>query len=190
MVKLDQPVLLGDVDIEEAWQLYERRFAPLRAAALQRHLMYREEFHYLCRDPNVEKWRAFDDHGRLVGLATYTNVLTAMPLISPEYFAARWPQQYAAGRIWYCGFVAVADDAPRATFLKLIERMFQQGLGDDGRGVISLDYCTANDTLAEAVAKTLTKFAERAGFTSFEARLRDRQGYWTYGPAPLEVATR
>lgn len=185
MLKIDQPITLGTDEIDTAWRLYSKRFEPLAAQALQRHVMYQHEFHYLCQDTSVQKWRAFDETDELRAFATFTNILTAMPLISPQYFAARWPKQYAENRIWYCGFVCVADNAPMRTFLMLIQRMFRQGLGTDGQGVIALDYCTANSPLADAVRRQLTNFAIESGFESFEAAERDRQGYWTYGPAPV-----
>lgn len=184
-MKIDISNTLAGGEVATAFAFYEERFANLRVAALQRHLMTMPEFHYMCSDSAVEKWRVFNDTGDLIALATYTNILTSMPLIEPAYFEHRWPAQFVDGRIWYCGFVAVAATAPNATFRHLIHRMFEQGLGKDGRGIISLDYCTANDKLAEAVRRTLTGFAIGAGFADdFAAVAADRQTYWTYGPAP------
>lgn len=183
-LKTDVSTVLAGDEVSSAFAFYEERFAGLRTAALQRHLMTMPEFHFVCTDSGVEKWRVFTETGDLVALATYTNILTSMPLIEPAYFEVRWPELYAEGRIWYCGFVAVAADAPAATFLRLIYRMFTQALGKDGRGVISLDYCTANNRLAGKVSQTLSGFAGNAHFNNFVAVAADQQTYWTYGPAP------
>ena len=39
--------------------------------------------------------------------------LRSMPLVSPEYFARRWPERYAAGLIFYIGFLGGAPGQPR-----------------------------------------------------------------------------
>ncbi|MET7394232.1 hypothetical protein ABZS66_12130 [Dactylosporangium sp. NPDC005572] len=169
--------LLSGEEAETAWALYEQRFAALNTRAVQRHLMTRAEFHYVCQDGNVEKWRVFDDHDQLVGLATYTNVLESMPLVSPAYFAARYPEQYAAGQVWYCGFVCIANEADSTTFLELITRMYRQAAAHGG--VISLDFCRCNDDLARLVKVALTRLAGGPD-SGFEAVRADTQTYWVY----------
>ena len=106
-MKIDVRTDLVDEQLEQAWQLYGVAFSHLNALTVQRHLMYRSEFDDVMTDRRIEKWLAYSDDGVLLGLATYTNQLSAWPLISPEYFARRWPAHYADSRIWYCGFVAV-----------------------------------------------------------------------------------
>ena len=91
----------------EAWRLYTEVFDDLRFRAVQRQVMYRPEFDSVMTDRRVSKCLAQDDGGGLRGLSTFTNDLAAVPLISPEYFERRWPDRFAARRIWYCGFVAV-----------------------------------------------------------------------------------
>ncbi|MFB9178578.1 hypothetical protein ACFFX1_10600 [Dactylosporangium sucinum] len=169
-------LLAGD-EAGTAWQLYEQQFTVLNAHAVQRHLMKEAEFYYVCQDGNVEKWRLFDDHDQLVGLATYTNVLESMPLISPEYFAARYPEQYAAGQVWYCGFVCIANGADSTTFLELITRMYRQAAARGG--VISLDFCGFNNDLAQLVKVALTRLAGGPD-SGFQAVRADIQTYWVY----------
>lgn len=91
----------------EVWDLYYTTFHELNAFAVQRHLMFRSEFDEVMLDTRVQKYLCLADDGSVCGLSTYTNMLDAMPLISPAYFERRWPELFAQNRIWYCGFVAV-----------------------------------------------------------------------------------
>lgn len=132
---------LVDPDLHRRlWALYYEAFEPLDAYAVQRHLMFPHEFDTVMGDPRVDKWVAFDGD-RPVALAVYTNDLAAWPAVSPAYFERRWPGQFAARKIWYCGFVAVPGHQP-GVFTDLITAMYrhveQQG------GVIALDICRYN----------------------------------------------
>lgn len=193
-MKIDVSNVLGNGEINAAYDFYAERFAGLRTRAIQRHLMTLPELHAVCTDTAVEKWRVFTDTGDLVGFATYSNILTSMPLIEPAFFQARWPREYAAKAIWYCGFVCVADTAPQGAFVELITRMYHQAA--EHGGVISLDYCAANDRLARAVRLALHRVAtERVTVpdglsqTAFQATPVDTQTYWTYETAaPVQPA--
>ena len=173
-------LVVGDHRVE-AWRLYTDLFTELNRRTVQRHLMSHDEFADVCQDSRIEKWRVLHDD-RLVGLATYTNRLESMPLISPAYFAHRWPEHHATGRIWYCGFVGIAEHAPQGTFLQLIGRMYQQ-VADCG-GVISLDYCAVNARLARAVERGLTSISGK----KVRAGIADTQSYWVYETDPDRTA--
>ena len=82
---------------EQAWKLYREAFDPLRHTAVQRHVMYDDEFDAVMADARVDKYLIYDDEGTLQGLGTITNMIESMPLVSPEYFATRWPERFAAG---------------------------------------------------------------------------------------------
>lgn len=171
---------------ESAWQLYERQFRELDGIALQRHLMTKPEFANVGRLSAVQKWLVYDPEGTLVGLATYTNNLPAMPLISPAYFARRWPAQFEQETIWYCGFVCV-DSSDTSVFPALIRAMYDQAAAVEG--VIALDYCSQRGRLASVVDRLLSSHAKQrdadnpdvdtpgAGYRGYAA---DRQTYWVY----------
>ncbi len=156
-MKIDVLDAVRDASADEAWKLYRAAFADLEALAVQRHLMYRSEFDEVMADERVQKYLALDNDGTLLGLATYTNQLDAMPLISPAYFQRRWPEHYAAGRIWYCGFVAVAPTAQGSgVFAELVKAMYRVAEAQDG--VIGLDICRYNNEvhhLARAIRMLL-----------------------------------
>ena len=66
-----QAVVDGD-QREEAWKLYLQSFDELRYLAVQRHVMYGEEFDAVMADPLVDKFLVWGDDGSLQGLSTMT----------------------------------------------------------------------------------------------------------------------
>ncbi|GAA5190880.1 hypothetical protein GCM10023322_47060 [Rugosimonospora acidiphila] len=170
--------IVGEMDdtlIEDAWSLYHKAFRELNALAVQRHLMYRDEFDAVMVDPRVQKYLCLDDAGALCGLATYTNDLHAVPLISPEYFERRWPRYYAEGRIWYVGFVAVETGAPITTFHELIAAMHETSTRDS---ITALDVCTRTDEIRHLPRSVRVLLHRLAGNVRMQ-RL-DEQSYWMY----------
>ena len=164
---------------DEMWRLYTDAFEELRCTAVQRHVMDRADFDGLMRDRRVVKYRAVDPagDGGACALATLTNDLDAVPLVSPEYFQRRWPAHFAEGRIWYVGFVAihprhrgtgVFDDVVLAMCRVVSAR----------RGVAVLDVCRRNEeiyALPQAIHRLL---AHRSGAVATERE--DTQSYWSY----------
>lgn len=161
--------------IEDAWSLYYEAFRELNAFAVQRHLMYRDEFDDVMRDKRVQKYLCLDDGGALCGMSTYTNHLDAVPLISPQYFERRWPQHYAERRIWYVGFVAVQDGAPVTTFPGLIAAMHETSTRD---AITALDVCARTDA-ARHLPRSVRVLLHRLSGNVRMERL-DEQSYWLY----------
>lgn len=170
--------VIGKLDMhlaDRCWRLYYDAFVELNAYAVQRHLMTVREFDEVMTDPTVAKYLARDDAGTLAGLATYTNELHAMPLISPAYFERRWPKLYTEGKIWYCGFVAVAPGSGDA-FGALVEAMARVAI-DDG-GIIALDMCRFNDE-GRRLSRVIPLMLHRIAGEVRTERMDD-QSYWLY----------
>lgn len=135
-----------------AWQSYRTAFEPINALAAQRHLMTYNEFETVMTDARVRKhFATVGGHlvadgtvigGQVVGMSVITNDLWAWPLISPAYFARRWPTHYRQNRIFYVGFVLALPNAPITTFRDLIADMAQPVFACQGIAV--MDFCTAN----------------------------------------------
>jgi hypothetical protein len=137
-----QAAVDGDL-LEDAWKLYLQSFDALRHLAVQRHVMYADEFDAVMADPRVEKFLAYTEDGTLAGVATLTADLLAVPLVSPEYFAHRWPDRYREGRIYYIGFLAVHPDSHGSgIFAEMVKAMTREVALADGLAVI--DLCTYN----------------------------------------------
>ncbi|MFV2012729.1 GNAT family N-acetyltransferase [Micromonospora sp. LOL_027] len=167
---------------EPTWQLYTTAFDELRVTAVQRHVMYRVEFDQVLSDTRVLKYLGRDDRSPdlLTALATFTNELESMPLISPDYFAHRWPDLYAQRRIWYIGFFAVHPQyRGSGIFESVIADMWQRV--QDSDGVAALDICRRNDQigLGRAIHQTLGTLTEGARATRL-----DEQTFWLYELPP------
>lgn len=179
-MKIDVLEILGGDLLEEAWELYHQAFRDLNALTVQRHLMYRGEFDEIAADLRIQKWLVLDDDGNLIGLATYTNELDAWPLISPAYFQRRWPVQYEAGQIWYCGFVAVPQHQ-RGVFIEMIAAMYR--VAEVGGGVISLDMCRHNIE-AYRLDRAVQLWLTRVSGGKVHAEAADAQTFMIYETAP------
>jgi len=174
-LKIDAVSWVREARLEEAWALYVEAFAPLNAMTVQRHLMRRLEFDDVMIDHRVVKYVAYDGD-QMVALSTFTNHLDAMPLISPEYFARRWPALYADGKVWYCGFVATNSTHPGA-FRALVTAMYRAA--EEVGGMIGLDVCQYNEDghrLPEIVERLLYRISDG----KVQVERADTQSYWIY----------
>jgi hypothetical protein len=161
--------------LDEAWTLYHDAFEELNANAVQRHLMYRGEFDDVMHDRRVQKYLCLAADDELTGLATYTNHLDAVPLISPQYFARHWPRHYAERRIWYIGFIAVGPTGRASALAEMVERMYTAVAED---GIVGLDVCNYNGE-GRHMARSIAAFMRRL---SSDVRIEraDEQSYWLY----------
>jgi len=174
----------GDLG-KDVWAMYHDAFEQLNALAVQRHLMHRSEFDDVMTDERISKYLCRNDRGALIGISTFTNVLSAMPLISPEYFERRWPQQYARRAIWYCGFVAVhAGHRGSAAFMEMVSAMYRCAEQDEG--VIGLDICRHNEE-AYRLATAVRLLLHRTSDGRCRTELTDTQSFWTYNTTGSEV---
>ena len=162
--------------LDEAWDFYHETFAPLAVHAVQRHVLHRGEFDGLMAGRRVTKYVARGG-GTVVGLSAMTEDLSTLPLLSPEFFAHRWPDLYAQQRILYCMFVGVHSGPPgKGVFVALQREMYKQV--EALRGMVVLDICAYNEAelgLPWAIESILTPIAGGA----FATRL-DSQSYWLY----------
>ena len=179
-MRLEISLVLEQPRLDRAWAMYTTAFDELRTLAMQRHVMIRDEFDLVMTDKRVEKHLAIDPGtDAVVALATFTNVLESMPLISPEYFAARWPEFCQQGRVWYLGFFAI-DEAYRSSgiFEAVIAQMWApiQAAG----GVAALDICAFNAAigLPKAITRTLQDLTP-----DVVANQADVQTYWVFSLA-------
>jgi GNAT superfamily N-acetyltransferase len=161
------------------WQLYNDAFDELRCTAVQRHVMIRDEFEDVMDDHRVAKYLGVDTDrgGRLCALATLTNDLAAMPLISPNYFERRWPAHFAEGRIWYIGFVAVHPDYRSTGLFEMVVHDLYRVVSSS-QGVAALDFCRRNEEqyrLPQSIHRLLESWSGPV-----RTDRMDEQSYWFY----------
>jgi hypothetical protein len=174
--------------LEDSWELYITSFEHLRTTAVQRHLMTRDEFNAVMLDPRVEKHTVIDmDRGAIAALMIVTTDLYAMPLISPDYFEARWPGEYERGHIWYLGFVAINNDYHgTGVFARIVGSVVERVA--EAQGVCALDLCRRNEevfSLPTAITRCVETF-----YGEVSTYRLDEQTYWAWGPKQADPATR
>ena len=80
-----------------------------------------------------------------VGVITLTRQLDAVPWISPEYFAARYPEQWARNAVYYLGIRAWPGPSPgvQRSWRRSPESWSQPMVAE--RAVIAYDMCSYNN---------------------------------------------
>ena len=156
---------------------YEETFRAVNQMAAQRHLMTYDEFMQVQYDPRVTKYAAYADDGTPIGQSCITDDLAAWPLVSPEYFAARWPDLYRTHRIFYVGYVGAHSGPHRhGVFGALLAEMAPRVVGVTGVAV--MDVCARNlwkPDVPRGAARVLGGLSDRLRF----ARI-DRQEFWAF----------
>jgi hypothetical protein len=162
--------------MDEAWRFYVDAFDELRTLAVQRHVYFRHEFETQMTDERVLKYVGIDGDC-IRALATLTNDLHAVPLISPEYFEQRWPELYAQGRIFYVGFTAVQSGVKGAgVFVGVLHRMSERILSAES--IMVLDVCAHNEAVHGL--PNVVKIATGRIAGTVRSRRLDSQSYWLY----------
>lgn len=129
---------------ERFYAMYLDLFAPLRTRAPGRQVLHRSEFLDEMADPRVLKYVAWNAVGEPVALSTLTADLATVPWISEEYFADRYPEQYARRAVYYWGF-AISQGDLHSTFpfrqilVAIITKMERE------RAVVAYDICGFNN---------------------------------------------
>jgi hypothetical protein len=170
--------VVTDTEADACWFFYDRAFEHLRTKAAQRHAMTRGEFDDVMVDSRVDKIIATQpDTGRPCGMTTLTNDLKAVPLISPEFYEARWPQFYAEQKIYYVGFLAVDPDFHGSRVLADLMGSMCAAIPDQG-GIIAADICSFNEdvlSLPDMFARVFGTFRPRPALSRLDAQV-----YWSY----------
>jgi hypothetical protein len=154
---------------------------PLRDKALQRHVYYEEELSDLCNHRDVEKWVTTDDGGDVIGFGMQTRRLdgTVNLVIDYPMLKLRYPDEFAARRLWYVLVMCTAPDYPQRwdVFADLLEKMSWPAA--EARGITFLDYCRFNQDVRRMPASTKA-FLRRLYGPDFEIAVEDVQTYWRY----------
>jgi len=160
--------------------LYEAAFGPLRTRSMARQVLTAAEFAEQMANGDVVKYVAWTPEGEPVGMAALTNRLSTVPWISPEYFAARYPEQWARGAVWYFSFVLAHPDLRH---LKFIDQLVEVGVNAlvEQDAVCAYDMCAYNDDLLGLGQRAAEVFERTAGARS---RRADAQYYYEvdFGP--------
>lgn len=156
------------------YDLYLAAIEPLRERAVARQVLNRDEFFAQMTDPRVLKYVAWESDGRAVGLTTLTCHLETVPWISPEYFAAHFPEHIARNALYYLAFTVMhpsQQGGPLFTemFHAVVQRLSRE------RAVCAYDICAYNNA-AQQLAGSMEALLHRTADVTVE-RL-DTQTYY------------
>jgi hypothetical protein len=161
-------------EADRFWELYLEAFEPLRARAAARHVLLREEFDQEMTDPRVTKLLARDEQGEVVALTTLATDLAAVPWVSPEFFAVRYPEHAARGAVWYIGFTLTHPGRRSTrTFMDMIDTLVAHLA--EHRVVCAYDVSRFNDDSLR-FADNLRRHLERTRDVTVETL--DQQTYY------------
>ncbi len=159
--------------IAQFWALYEIAFQPLQAASPCRQYLHKDEFYEEMTDPRIVKFVLWDDD-EPVAMAFVANDLDAIPWISPPYFAARFPEEYAAKTIYYFGALLTVEDRRRAGYGEhILAELINFVVANDG--IAAFDTYSVNDMFLPLLIRTKTE--EQA---SLDVHRLDTQTYYAY----------
>lgn len=152
---------LSDAAIAAFYPLYVAAFEPVSTRAAARHLLAAEHFEAEMVDERIDKYVLWDDDTPLA-LTTLSTDLDAVAWISPEYFAARYPEQYARRAIFYLGYTLVEPErAEQGMFHLMIDAIERRCA--EARGVFAFDVCAYND--AHSVGRRIRRLGETDGWS-------------------------
>lgn len=136
--------VVADHMIDDFYTLYSLAFAPLKKHAVARQVLTESEFRGQMSDRRVDKYVAWDEAGDPVGLTTLTRDLTSVPWISPEFFADRYPAQWARNAVYYLGFIIAHPSQRHQRFVETLVRVgMEQAITE--HAVIAYDMCAYNN---------------------------------------------
>lgn len=137
-----ETVVLG-APADTLYGLYHQAFEPLKVQAAARQVLTQEEFLAQMVDQRIDKYVAWEAE-EPVGLITLTRHLDAVPWISTEYYAARYPEQSARNVVYYLGYLLARPSSRQARFLETITKVCIEPLVAE-RAVIAFDVCSYNN---------------------------------------------
>jgi hypothetical protein len=144
--------------VDELWPEYLRAFAPLRTKAAARMVMHRHEFAAQMADRRIVKYlaRCGDE---LAAVGTMARELEAVDWISPDFYAARFPERYAAKRIYCLGWMFVVPQFQhRQLRLRLLEHQAERIIADGA--MLVYDTCRFNEDELAFTAGVNARLAE------------------------------
>lgn len=155
-----EPVVTGSI-ADSLYPLYRRAFEPLRRRAAARHVLSEQEFMAQMADGRIDKYLVWEDDVRLVGVITLTREIEAIPWISPEYYAARYPDQWARKAIYYLVYMLVSPAVRRTGFLESVTRLLVEPMVAE-RAVLAYDVCSYNNEVvgfSTLISETFRKYS-------------------------------
>lgn len=175
-VRVDRLTSVPD-DLARAFlAVYRAGFAPLETRAAARQTLTDDEFLAEMRDPRVTKLVAFDAAGEAGSMAIVATDLSLVPWISVPYYAARFPEQFARGAVYYVNAAVVRPDRQGGPWAKVVLDELYRFVAEN-RAVMAFDSCGFNVEVVKLVESTARACHRIAHVATVEL---DRQYYYAF----------
>jgi hypothetical protein len=161
--------------VERFLEVYRISMEPLEELAACRQSLTDEEFRVEMSDPSTVRYVGWEDDVA-VALFWMTTDLTAVPWISPRFYAKRFPDLFERNLLFYISGVVVL---PEARGQEWSARLFEEGI----RYVAELGGASVFDCSTFVVDTVgMLKIIEGAGahITKYERHDLDQQHYFAY----------
>jgi len=129
---------------EYLYKLYRRAFDPLKPRAAARHVLTEDEFMAQMADERIDKYLAWEEDASPVGVIAMTRELAAIPWISPDYYAACYPDHWSRNAIYYLAYILINPAVRRTGFLETVTELLVKPMVSE-RAVLAYDMCSYND---------------------------------------------
>jgi hypothetical protein len=189
-LKLAVQTVLPAEFVDAMYDTYAAAFAPLQTRAAARHMLTVNEFSEEMADERIEKYVVSGDDAVPVGLGTVATDLSAVPWISRDFFAHRYPDRAARGALFYLGYTLVDPAHERRGIHAIIMDAIYRRI-TDARGVCGVDL--SSYSRQARIGRVLTALGQAPGVAVEEV---DTQTYSVLGadadPAttqPVDVQT-
>lgn len=156
-------------------ELYRDAFEPLRSLTATKQTLAASEFSALL-DFDATTIFLSEIGDRVSGFALAVSDLKLIPWINPEYFAERFPEHYATGRLLYIPCFLVDPIHQKGTTFMAITRELARYYGALD-SVLAMDCCQYNVDV-EQFPSILGAVSER--FTPTTTHELDRQTFWAF----------
>jgi hypothetical protein len=171
---VNQYNVLPEEQLKDAWSWYTKTFEDVNRKAANRHVMFFDEFKEVMYDNAITKYVVTGEGNQIVGMSVLTNQLSHWSLLSPQYYAEKFPEHFEQERLWYIGFVGVTGGL--GTFSKLIRSMHYKV--HHSNGIALMDFCMYNVDTKHLPAMTLRLL--KSINPAFEGRMIDEQQFWGF----------
>jgi GNAT superfamily N-acetyltransferase len=151
---------MGPGDAEALLGLYRASIAPLDEVAAGVQSFADDDFLEQLRNESVLKLVGRDRRGRPEALCLIATDLSDVPWISSAFFAARFPEQYERGVIYYIASVVVQPDNQGAGWAYALMKEVTRVVAESD-GIAAFDCCSYNnDVIPELALRVANRFGD------------------------------
>jgi len=186
--RTDLIVEAGSATLDDLWDVFIRSLDHLRERSPIKQVVSRAQFDEMFADPRIIRvaLRDIQADDRLVGLTLVSNDLSALPEPSADYFRARWPEHYAAGRVWYVSYVVVIPEYVGTSAGASMIGFCLDLVSEEQGGVFGLDVCETNEERVQ-FARSVPRIADRLFRKRLEGHRLDSQLFFAYEVPPTDA---